>query len=74
MTPFDVKLARKIRTKRAESGLTARALALRMGVNPGQVYSWENCRYSPAAFNLCLLADEFGCTVDELLGRGDDDG
>ena len=33
------------------------------------VHLWENGVNAPSAYNLCLLADIFGCTVDELLGR-----
>ena len=71
MIPFEVRLARTIRAKRAESGLSARALAHNICVNSAQIYDWENGRNAPSARNLCLLADEFHCTVDELMGRGE---
>ena len=70
MTPIEVTVARIIRTKRAESGLSCKELAERIDCyGAQQIYNWENAKYAPGAHSLCLLADVFGCTVDELLGR-----
>lgn len=65
-------VARIIREKREALGLTQLELCKRLGIGTGQVYGWESGQHLPGAWSLCLLADEFGCTVDELLGRGDD--
>lgn len=69
MTPIEVAVARNIRQKREELGISCKALCVRLGINPGQVRNWESGKYLPGAWSLCLLADEFGCAVDELLGR-----
>lgn len=69
MTPIEVAVARNICRKREELGITRKALCARLGINHSQVSNWESGKYLPAAWSLCLLADEFGCTVDELLGR-----
>ena len=74
MTTVEKTLMNNIRTKRAERGLTVSDLAFGMGANPAQVYCWENGKYFPGVNNLCLLADELDCTVDELLGRGGSNG
>ena len=34
------------------------------------IWRWETAKNSPNAYYLCILADVFGCSVDELLGRG----
>lgn len=62
-------VARAIREKREALGLTQLELCKRLGIGTGQVYGWESGLHLPGAWSLCLLADEFGCTVDELLGR-----
>lgn len=71
---IETTLAQNIRKKREKLGITRKALSERLGGAESQVWHWENCRHMPGAYSLCLLADEFGCTVDELLGRGGEDG
>lgn len=71
MTSIESAVARIIREKREALGMTRQELAKRLGVSHGQPYFWETGRALPGAWSLCLLADEFNCTVDELLGRGD---
>lgn len=62
-------VARVIREKREALGLSQLELCKRLGIGSGQVCSWESGQHLPGAWSLCLLADEFSCTVDELLGR-----
>ena len=71
---FENMLARNIREKREALGITRQELTRRLGCSHGQPYFWENAVAAPGAWSLCLLADEFGCTVDELLGRSGKDG
>lgn len=66
---LEATVARIIREKREALGMTRQGLAKRLGVSHGQPYFWETGHALPGAWSLCLLADEFGCTVDELLGR-----
>ena len=44
-------------------------LARRMGVTHQAVISWEKGVSYPTAAKLLQLAEIFGCSVDELLGR-----
>ena len=64
-------VAENIRKRREAMGLTRRGLAYLMGAGESSkcISKWELGIGLPNANNLCLLADAFGCTVDELLGR-----
>ena len=64
------KVAENIRRHRHRLGLSTYALGQMVTSNGGgNVSQWENCRCLPSAYSLCMLADIFECTVDELLGR-----
>lgn len=59
-----------IKARRLEMGLTQMQLVERIGrENSGVVSGWETGEHLPGAYSLCELADVFGCTVDEILGR-----
>lgn len=62
-----------IRTMREERGMTKYALAKAIKGGDGRdcavIVFWESGRNVPSAHYLCKLADVFGCSVDELLGR-----
>lgn len=51
-----------------EKGITATALALKLGLSKGNTSSWKKGG-NPSAEVLMKLADELNCTVDALLGR-----
>lgn len=51
-----------------EKGITATALALKLGLSKGNTSSWKKGG-NPSAEVLMKLADELNCTVDTLLGR-----
>ena len=59
----------EIRKIRESRGLRQYELADRMGVKQASVSAWESGAAMPSAANLLKLADIFGCTVDEILGR-----
>lgn len=63
----------QIYIRRNNMGLSQKQLAKLVGVSVVQIVNWENRKFMPKAFTLCNLADVFCCTVDELLGRTDDD-
>lgn len=54
---------------RESAGLSQRAAAQRLGVNQSSVCFWETGRYFPRASMLVKMAELYGCTIDELLGR-----
>lgn len=62
-------LAEKIRELRAERGMSQEALAERLHVSRQAVTKWETSAGVPDVDNLLALADAFGLTLDELLGR-----
>ncbi len=60
---------RKIKDMREEKGLSAEKVAAGIGVNVRTIYRWEADETEITSNNLVLIADYFGCTTDELLGR-----
>lgn len=54
-----------------ESGLTTRALAGRLGISATSVSQWLRAASVPRLDMLCLLADHFDLSLDELVGRRD---
>lgn len=47
----------------------ARELASKCDVNVSAIYKWKRADSCPGFRNLVLLADEFGCSLDCLIGR-----
>lgn len=62
-------LGERIKYHRKRLGLTQEQLAERMGVSPQAVSKWENNISCPDISILPELADLFGISVDELLGK-----
>ena len=58
-----------IRPLREAHGLSQAKLAAMVGVSKPAVFYWEKGTSSPSPENSCRLADIFGVTTDELLGR-----
>lgn len=69
MTTIEAALAKNIRKKRKARKLTQIDLSVLIDCARSNVVNWEKGRNMPSAWYLCLLADEFECSVDELLGR-----
>lgn len=62
----------RIKQLREEKKLSQRALAQKIGVSAKAVNFWESGKVEPSALSICMLADEFACACDFLLGREDD--
>lgn len=62
-------LGKRIAVLRKRSGMTQEQLAERVGVSAQAVSKWENDASCPDIMTLPLLADIFGVTIDELLGK-----
>lgn len=58
-----------IKELRTERGLSQAALAKAIGVSQKAVDYWERGMNEPKASYILALADFFGVTCDELLGR-----
>lgn len=60
----------RIQEYRKQKKWTQEELARRLGVERSAVAKWESGKSQPQAARLVALAEIFGCTVDEILGRG----
>ncbi len=69
-THFAGEAMNKIREYRKQRKWTQEELAKRLGVERSAVAKWESGKSQPQAARLVALAEIFGCSVDELLGRG----
>lgn len=58
-----------IKQHREEAGMRQEDLAKRLGISRQAVVRWEKGLAYPTAAKLIKMADIFGCTTDELLGR-----
>lgn len=64
-----MNIGHKIQELRKQKGITQEELAAELGVTAAAVSKWENSYTLPDILMLCALADFFGITTDELLGR-----
>ena len=69
-TLFAGEAMNKIREYRKHRKWTQDELAKRLGVERSAVAKWESGKSQPQAARLVALAEVFGCSVDEILGRG----
>ncbi len=61
--------AESLRQNREERGLTPHELAKAIGVNHQNIYRWESGKAHPSLEMCIKLADYFGVSLDELVGR-----
>lgn len=54
---------------RTQAGLTQVELAKRLGVSAAMVRGWELDLFLPDVLAAADVADEFGCSINELVGR-----
>ena len=64
-----MNIGRNIQELRKQKGYKQEDLAAELGVTAAAVSKWENGYTLPDILMLCALADFFGVTTDELLGR-----
>ena len=62
-------LGKNIYELRKAKGVTQEELAAELGVTAAAVSKWEKGNTLPDVLMVCALADFFGVTADELLGR-----
>ncbi len=62
-------LSTRLYLLRQERNLTLQALHLRTGIALASLSAYERGKYAPSIGNLCKLADFYGLTLDQLLGR-----
>ena len=59
-------IAENIQKYRKKSGLTQESLAEKLGVTFQAVSKWENAKQAPDIMLLPLMAEAFGCSIDDL--------
>lgn len=59
----------KIKELREAAGLTQADVMRALNVDSAAVSRWESGLALPRAAKLPILADLFGCTIDDLFGR-----
>ena len=64
-----MNIGKNILEQRRKKNVTQEELAAELGVTAAAVSKWENGYTLPDIMMLCALADFFGVTTDELLGR-----
>ena len=62
----------RLKELRKEAGETQKMLASAIGISVNQVIRFEKGEQKPGFDNLWALADHFGVTGDDLLGRTDE--
>ena len=62
-------IGQSIRQHRNKLGISQLDLANMVGVHPVNISWWENDHVFPSILNTIGLADAFGITIDELVGR-----
>ena len=69
MENINIVLAANILKYRKKSGLSQDELAQKLGVTFQAVSKWENGKSAPDITFLPIMADIFGCYIDELFSR-----
>lgn len=69
MENTNVVLAANIQKYRKRKGLTQEELAGKLGVTFQAVSKWENAKSTPDIALLSVMAELFGCYIDELFSR-----
>lgn len=63
-------LAKNLSYLRKHRGrLSQKALARILHLPPKTIMNYENCRTTPLAYAVLILADYYGCSVEDLLTR-----
>ena len=71
---MEISISKVIYALRKSKKLTQEQLAAEIGVSPAAVSKWENAYSIPDISMICILADYFEVSTDELLGRGSSKG
>lgn len=60
---------KELKAKRIEFGYTQKQISEKTGIVQPNISAWENDLYSPNIEFCVKLADFYGITLDELIGR-----
>lgn len=64
------QMGRSMRAMRKQAGKSVSQTARKTGVGEGTLYAYESGKINPGLVNLCLLAEYYGVTLDELVFSG----
>lgn len=64
------QMGRSMRAMRKQAGKSVPQTARKTGVGEGTLYAYESGKINPGLLNLCLLAEYYGVTLDELVFSG----
>lgn len=64
-----IKISENLKLLMKESNVNQLTLSKKIGVAQSAVSAWMSGKKEPSITSLWLLADFFGCSVDELIGR-----
>lgn len=64
-----INCAEAIKSQREASGLSQSALAKEVGISQQKISYYESGKHSPTIEDCIKLADYYGITLDELVGR-----
>ena len=62
-----MEFSERLKELRSEKGISQAKLAADIHISRSAVAKWENGLGLPSDESLCLLADYFGITIDELI-------
>lgn len=65
----NMNIAESLKQCREERGLNPNELARALGVNHQNIYRWESGKFLPGIEMCIKLADYYGISLDELVGR-----
>lgn len=64
-----MSFAQSLKSLRIKKGITQKQFAEAFNISSGTIGNWESGTREPCLNILCALADYFGVTTDQLLGR-----
>ena len=62
----------QVRSRRWARNMSLTQLGIKIGAAPTVIWQWEQGIHLPNSWYLYRLADVFGCSTDDLLGRTND--
>lgn len=65
----NIKISENLKDLMAEKGLNQSALGKEIHISQTAISAWIRKTKEPCIESLWILADYFGCTIDQLVGR-----
>lgn len=65
----NIKISENLKDLLAEKGLSQSALGREIHLSQSAISAWLCKTKEPSIESLWILADYFGCTIDQLVGR-----